>query len=113
MRASSAGERRLAADSKHVGLTNQARTDHNNASCPNIPGRVHGSIQFHIDVVDLGWTEAASHRPGTDSELREPLNHAVGNMQRIAGLPVDSISHSLSADLHVLEPAYGRTLVEW
>src|SRR5580700_5667534 len=103
MRASRTRVRGLAADCQHFSLRAQARTDHDDACGSDVPRGVHGSIQLHVDIVDLGWAVAASHRAGADTELREALNYAVRNVQRIARLPVNSISHALGADLHVLQ----------
>src|SRR5260370_9897338 len=102
----------LLAHGKHVSLRYQARADHNYAGRPDVAGRIHRSIQFHVDVVDLGWTVAATHRSRADSELREALNNAVGNMQRIAGLPVNPVPDPLLADLHVLHPTHGESFIE-
>ena len=112
MRTAGAGVGGLATDGNHLGLRAQARADHNDARRSDVPGRVHGSVQLHIDIVDLGWTVATSHRSCADPELRETLNHTVRNMQRIAGLPVDPIPCPLPADLHILQPAYGRAFVK-
>ena len=81
-----------------------ALRDH--AGLPDLAQRIFAVADFLIHVLQVEAAIAAPLRTRSDAVLRIALNHAVRNPQRVAGLPVDSVTSALQRDVQVFQPPY-------
>ena len=67
--------------------------------------RVRTTSDLHIEVRKFTGSVPTAHGAGANAELRESLNHAVFDVQRVAALPVDTVAVALVAKLQVFQPS--------
>src|SRR6185437_2319624 len=78
------------------------------ARLAKLSSRIRTVPHFLVHILQIESAIAAPPGSGTHSILRVSLDHAIGDPQCIAALPVDSVATALQGNVQMLQPADGR-----
>jgi hypothetical protein len=79
-----------------------------NHSClTDLAQRICAVAHFLIDILQFKSAIASAPGTGTHSILGVPLDYTVGNSQRVATLPINSVAPTLDGNVQMFQPAHG------